>query len=164
MDIPEEIMKKGFTLIELLIVMVILGILVTISVPKYNAAVERGRAMEALTNLRAASEVLNTRYLVNDNAYTCSGVANSAGEFKVGTAPTANFTKATYFNEPTVADCTATANMSVSTARNTGEYTLTAYNEDGELKYITCTGDTDLCQNAGAEAGSDGVYKIDYGN
>lgn len=30
-------MKKGFTLIELLIVMVIVGVLVTVSLPKYRA-------------------------------------------------------------------------------------------------------------------------------
>ncbi len=169
-------MKKGFTLIELLIVMVVVGILVTVTLPKYNASLERGRVTEALTNLKAASDVLNTRYVLNDNRYTCAGVVNAVnGEFKIGNTPTGDFTKAVYFNAPKVANPGTTCatnnlnNISIITERETDDYTLTAYNENGELKYITCTVGTDapssICENIGAEWNSTAnAYLIDYRN
>lgn len=169
-------MKKGFTLIELLIVMVVVGILVTITLPKYNASLERGRVVEALTNLQAACEVLNTRYIINNNRYTCAGSVNSAnGDFKIGNTPTADFTKAVYFDAPKVVNPATTCaannlnNISVITERETDDYTLTAYNENGELKYITCTVGEDapakICENIGAEWNSTAnAYLIDYRN
>ena len=44
-------MKKGFTLVELLIVMVIVGVLTFVALPKYQTAVERTRALEAMENI-----------------------------------------------------------------------------------------------------------------
>ena len=58
-------MKKGFTLIELLIVMVIVGVLVTVSLPKYRASMERGRATEGINNVRAISDAVNAKYVMN---------------------------------------------------------------------------------------------------
>lgn len=162
-------MKKGFTLIELLIVMIIVGILVTVVAPKYNASLERGRALEALTNLKAASDAVNARYIIDGNAYKCAAV------FGVGNKKFLSpdiFTKGEsgygrYFTEPErSANCTDNAtSVSIVTSRQTGEYTLTAYNEGGELKYITCTSaNTQICENIGAEtttSGTDTVYRID---
>lgn len=167
-------MKKGFTLIELLIVMVIVGILVTVALPKYNASMERGRVMEALTNLQAASEVLNTRYIINNNHYTCAGTVNTGnGEFKIGNTPTGNFTKAVYFDSPKVVSPGTTCgtsnlnSISVVTTRETDDYTLTAYNQDGELKYISCTvgagAPSSICENVGAEWDSTAnAYRMDF--
>ena len=167
-------MKKGFTLIELLIVMVIVGILVTVTLPKYNASMERGRVVEALTNLKAASDVLNARYILNNNHYTCAGAANTTdGNFKIGSTPTADFTKTVYFDAPKVVDASTTCatnnlnNISVITERENGDYSLTAYNENGELKYITCTVGTGapsaICENIGAELDStSSTYRLTF--
>lgn len=165
-------MKKGFTLIELLIVMIVVGILVTITLPKYNASLERGRAMEAITNLKAASDTVNAHYIIDGNAYKCAGVFGTGSNSQKFVSPEM-FTKGEsgygrYFNEPQrSSNCTDNASsVSIVTSRVTGDYTLTAYNENGELKYITCTAnDTQICEGIGAEpitSGGNTVYRLEF--
>lgn len=49
-------MKKGFTLMEVLVVVLIVAVLTGIAVPKYMRSLERARATEAMTNLKAINE------------------------------------------------------------------------------------------------------------
>lgn len=51
--------KKGFTLIELIIVIVVIGILATIALPRYSKVVERARVAEAKSMLSA---IRNAQY------------------------------------------------------------------------------------------------------
>lgn len=51
-------MKKGFTLVELLMVVVLVGILVLVALPKYQTALERGRALEGVHNACQLTEYL----------------------------------------------------------------------------------------------------------
>jgi prepilin-type N-terminal cleavage/methylation domain-containing protein len=43
--------KKGFTLLELMIVVIVIGILAAIAMPRYIDTIERARMAEALSNL-----------------------------------------------------------------------------------------------------------------
>ena len=160
----EGFMTKGFTLIELLIVMVIVGLLVTVVLPKYNAALERGRAQEALTNLKAASDAMNAQYIMNDNQYRHAGVTDSDGNFVAG-----DYTMPRYFSAP-VLDVAGLTNTKadIDVVRDGGDYLLEAHNEDGELQFILCkprSADLQyLCENIGAELNpSATMYTIDVG-
>lgn len=154
-------MKKGFTLIELLIVMVLVGVLVTVALPKYYSSMERGRAMEGINNLRAASDLVNSRYIMNDNSYPAESSYTSGGKLL------GDFTKSVYFSTPMVESSSA-GTVVIIIVRESGEYTLKATNSDGELKYMTCVpGSSDLaankklCENIGFElSGSNYIMSL----
>lgn len=145
-------MKKGFTLIELLIVMVIVGVLVTVSLPKYRASMERGRATEGINNVRAISDAVNAKYVMNENSYSLAGLTDSNGN-----VTGVDMTKSVNFSTPkmTLSD----SKVTVTTTR-TGSYTLTATNQNGELISIECTGNAETCQNIGMEKNSSGKYVL----
>lgn len=50
--------QKGFTLMELLVTVMILGILTSIAVPQYMRSLERARATEAMTGLKALNDAV----------------------------------------------------------------------------------------------------------
>lgn len=153
-------MKKGFTLIELLIVMVLVGVLVTVALPKYYSSMERGRSTEGINNLRAASDYINARYIMDENKYlSASSYEDSSGRLM------GDFTKPVYFSAPSVLSSSGDT-VTLELTRENGDYTLRATNTGGELKYMTCipgAGDLaankKLCENIGFElSGSD--YKM----
>ena len=172
MILLEESMKKGFTLIELLIVMIIVGILTAVAIPKYYSGLERGRMQEGLTNLRAASDLINTHYVLHDNNYNQARrvLLDRNGVFTVEAR--AGFTKSRFFTVPVWRDNDDAHNPPyerIVVTRVGNDYTLMANNLDGELKEIVCTrganGDADICDRLGMEKDpSDNRYKMTFTN
>ena len=157
-------MKKAFTLIELLIVMVIVGILVTVALPKYRAAMERGRAAEGIANLKAASDWLNAKYILNDNVYPSESAVYILETFGSSSVSVVGaVTRRVYFTTPEFVSCGGgyTCLQAQRKQGNTVFYTLTAYNKDGELQKVTCTGSQKaLCEPLGMTL-SGSEYVID---
>jgi len=57
--------NKGFTLVEMMVVVVIIGILVAIALPQYRRTIERSKAAQALTLLKAIEQAYKFAYLKN---------------------------------------------------------------------------------------------------
>lgn len=134
-------MKKGFTLIELLIIIIIVGTLVGIALPKYSRAAERGRALEGINNVRYAAEYVGTTYAVSGKMVTKDDLKD--------------ITKNKFFD----GDQMTVSEFSVTLPRKSGmgwSYSLTATsNSEGELISITCTNGTeeDHCTELGLVSG-----------
>jgi len=63
--------ERGFTLIELLIVIVIIGLLAAIAIPKFGSTKEKAYLAQMKTDLRNLATI-EEAYLYDHNAYTTS--------------------------------------------------------------------------------------------
>ena len=72
--------ERGFTLIELIVIIIILGILSVVAVPKYldlRADAEKGVAKGVTGALRGSVAILHARYLIGGSVYAIGDVVSS---------------------------------------------------------------------------------------
>jgi len=82
-------MKKGFTLVELLIVIVIIGILVTISIPNFIKLLNRARDTSLKQNMHILHTVVEYYSIITDGIYP-GGIDTKTGDIKNGIPPPDN--------------------------------------------------------------------------
>ena len=70
--------EKGFTLIELMIVVVIIGILAALAIPRFMRATTKAKQSEAKTILKQIYTMQHA-YRQEYNAYCCNGASAAAG-------------------------------------------------------------------------------------
>ncbi len=98
--------KTGFTLLEIIIVIIIVGVLASLALPRFFSTVEFSRSTEALSSLSAIRQSMERCFLANSGTYSGCTIG-SLDLMDPGTSPGAHFSYA------------------VSGATGTG-YTLTA--------------------------------------
>ncbi|MBX2852740.1 MAG: prepilin-type N-terminal cleavage/methylation domain-containing protein [Phycisphaeraceae bacterium] len=95
-DIP--VLRHGFTLVELVLVMLIIGVVSAIAVPRFAQASARQRLDAAANRLiadtalarsraNAASESVTMSFDTNDDIYKVSAVAGDAFAVELGASP-----------------------------------------------------------------------------
>lgn len=107
--------NRGFTLIEIMIVIAIIGIVLTISIPSYNEYVKKDRRAEVVSLLSEQAQSLE-RFYTKNNVYTGITGLSAGNDF--------------YTLTPTITDQTflLTAARKTGTAMATdkcGDFTLT---------------------------------------
>jgi prepilin-type N-terminal cleavage/methylation domain-containing protein len=112
--------NKGFTLLEIIIVIIIIGVLASLALPRFFATVEYSRSTEALNAISAIRQSLERCYIQTSGDYSkCTSFATLDIE-NPANSPNAHFTYAITSTTKGNFDITATR-----TARDGGNTTDT---------------------------------------
>jgi len=117
--------------------MVIVGVLVSVAVPKYNASLERARALEGMLDLEKLSSEANAFYVINGNTYP-TDVESRVSKDEISAS--------TYFNAPSFSLSNSNKTLTISISRKTDSgysYTLQIVNTEGNAANVTCPTGTD---------------------
>ena len=80
--------NSGFTLLEIIIVIIIVGVLASLALPRFFRTVEYSRSAEALTNIAAIRQSIERCYLPRANYANCNNFGNLDAENPNGLAGT----------------------------------------------------------------------------
>jgi len=122
--------KKGFTLIELMMVVIIVGILATISAPMMRGNMYKAKCSEAIAAIGSIRTAERT-YYAEYNTYGAAG----PGEFAAGNANLSSYIKPGDLNGTSISTYSICANLRNSTDStvNSGEYDWLIMNQNGSI-------------------------------
>ncbi len=83
--------KSGFTLLEIIIVVIIVGVLASLALPKFFSTVEYSRAQEALGAIATVRGGLERYYVSRGNTYVSATTANIDTGDPLNGQPNAHF-------------------------------------------------------------------------
>lgn len=157
-------MKKGFTLIEMLVVVLIVGVLTGIALPKYMRSLERARATEAMANVKTLNEAVYAYASGREGSNACP-TSFSKLPISIPGLPTDPDDRRTTKNFVFQLDGALAAHIpgtnchSVTATRNAGNrYRYVIWNSyvapaPGERAVLACTGptqaDLEVCESLG---------------
>jgi len=116
--------RKGFTLIELLIVVVIIGILAAIAIPKFAATKDKAKLASVKTDLRN-SMTAEEAYFSDFATYGTFAQLQTASNFTLSSGNTGSVTPASNgytanFNNPTISAGKTACNVQVGAGATSG--------------------------------------------
>jgi type IV pilus assembly protein PilA len=106
--------RKGFTLIELLIVVVIIGILAAIAIPKFAATKDKAKLASVKTDVRN-TETAEEAYFSDYATYGTFAQLQTASNFSLSTGNTMSITAAT--NGYTVAASNSSISSTITSCK-----------------------------------------------
>ena len=140
-----RISQGGFTLVELLVVVLIIAVLASISLPQYFKVVEKGRAAEALNELDILHGAQD-RYLGSTGSY-CTASWTSCTGFDI----TVNTLKYFTVGDPSAGAGTPSWKVTLARAAPVpsgyGAYTIVYDLEPAAAPTLTCASSPNNCQN-----------------
>ena len=114
---------KGFTLIEIIIVVVILGVLASIALPRLTGQINKARAAEAFNALGMLMGKISECYVLeSDNITKCNTVANITASTGYIFPVSTNFT---YLFDATTCTAAAACGATATSLIGTGAVTFT---------------------------------------
>ena len=110
--------KSGFTLLEIIIVIIIVGVLASLALPKFFSTVEFSKSTEALNNISAVRDSMERCYLSTVSYTSCTDLTKLDVANPTNT-PGARFSYAATTASPT--DYTITATRLTSDGGKAGD-------------------------------------------
>lgn len=77
-------MKKAFTLIELIFVIVIIGVLASVAVPKFAGLSDSAKISSELSTASSVQTALDDchgEWIVNEGSFTCGNIQSTSSDF-----------------------------------------------------------------------------------